>query len=337
MLNNKKNYGQFFTKNSEYIIGNLIKYIPHNKILVEPFCGEGDLIVSNNVWEKYDIEPKTTDTIKQDTLINPPDYKDKFIITNPPFLYRNKSVDKKIYDIYGVSDLYKAALLTFFDSDGGIIILPLNFLCDEDNKLRNKFFNLFNIGYLNIFEETVFDDTSYTICSFYFYKKINKNSENNFNVMFFPKKEEKNITLTEESGWRLGGEFYDFLNNQKNIGISRLVKNKTPNSNLYLRAIDTGTMEGRISLSICDEYVYGKESDRTFATIILDKYYTLEEQKLICNYFNDILETYRSKYNSLFLTNYRNSTSSYSRKRISFDIAYKLISFIIENKIKKVG
>lgn len=330
---NKKEYGQFFTKNANYIIGNLLNYIPSNKILIEPFCGEGDLLIVDGDWETYDIEPKLIITSKRDTLIDPPTYENKFIITNPPFLYRNKSKDKTIYDIYNVSDLYKAALLSFLESDGGIIILPLNFLCDEDSNLRNKFFEVFNIGYLNIFEETVFEDTSYTICSFYFYKKEHKEQQNDFYVKFFPNNEEKRISLTKDTGWRLGGEFYNFLNNQKNIGITRLIENKIPNSNLYLRAIDTGTMNGRISLSICDEYIYGKLSDRTFATIVLDKIYTLEEQKIISEKFNNILEKYRLKYNSLFLTNYRNSTTSYSRKRISFDVSYRLISYIIENEL----
>jgi hypothetical protein len=43
----------------------------------------------------------------------------------------------------------------------------------------------------------------------------------------------------------------------------------------------------------------------------------------------------REKYNSLFLTNFRNSTKAYSRKRISFDVAYKLISWIIEKELTR--
>ena len=105
-----------------------------------------------------------------------------------------------------------------------------------------------------------------------------------------------------------------------------------PNSNLYLRAIDTGSNDGRISLTINDKHFYGKESDRSFATLVMDKKYTNEQECIICDEFNRILELNRIKYNSMFLTNFRNSTSSYARKRISFDVAYKLISYIIKKE-----
>ena len=77
----------------------------------------------------YDIDPKIN-AITQNTLLNPPDYKDKYVITNPPFLAKNKNKDKTIYEIYDVGDLYKAAIKSFIIGDviGGILIVPLNFL-----------------------------------------------------------------------------------------------------------------------------------------------------------------------------------------------------------------
>lgn len=130
----------------------------------------------------------------------------------------------------------------------------------------------------------------------------------------------------------MGSDFLDIIYNIENIGIKRLRMGETPNSNLYLRAIDTGTSEGRISLTIKREHFYGKESDRSFATLVMDKIYTSEQEIIICNEFNKILESNRERYNSMFLTNFRNSTSSYARKRISFDVAYKLISYIIKKE-----
>ena len=64
----------------------------------------------------------------------------------------------------------------------------------------------------------------------------------------------------------------------------------------------------------------------------MDKIYTSEQEIIICNEFNKILESNRERYNSMFLTNFRNSTSSYARKRISFDVGYKLISYIIKKE-----
>ena len=82
-MSKKKNYGQFFTTNYKYILEGLT--IPNNITnIIEPFTGNGDLL---NFVEKekyniecYDIDPKNDNTKKQDTIKNPPNYTDKFII-----------------------------------------------------------------------------------------------------------------------------------------------------------------------------------------------------------------------------------------------------------------
>ena len=56
---------------------------------------------------------------------------------------------------------------------------------------------------------------------------------------------------------------------------------------------------------------------------------TKETQKKLIKCFNELLNNYREKYNSLFLTNYRES-KDISRKRISFDLIYSLCTFILE-------
>jgi hypothetical protein len=334
-MNTKKQYGQFYTTNSDYIIGDLINELPKDLIVVEPFCGKGDLLIFENKYEIYDIDPKIDGCIKQNTLLSPPNYKNKLVITNPPFLSRNKNKDKTLYDLYDVGDLYKASIKSIMECEGGILIVPLNFLCDEDDKIRNLFFSKFSITKMNVFEETVFDDTTYTICSFSFIKRTNETTSESINITFFPSLKTSSFELNKSTGWRVGSEFLNIIYNQKNIGVGRLVIGGTPNSNLYLRAIDTGTDEGKINLSINKNHYYSKPTDRTFATITLNKKYTEEQELEICDIFNEVLSIYREKYNSLFLTNFRNSTSSYSRKRISFDVAYKLISWIIETKLNQ--
>lgn len=331
-MNNKVKLGQFYTKRSNYIIGNLIQDIDKNMKVIEPFCGEGDLLIFDNDCEIYDIDPKIDKCIKRDTLLDPLDYTNKLVVTNPPFLARNKNKDKTVYDRYEVSDLYKAAIKSIMSCSGGILIIPLNFFCDEDDKIRDLFFNRFDIIRLNIFEETVFDDTTYTICSFSFKLKDINNDYDTIECCFFPKMDIKYFDLKKSSGWRMGSDFLDIINNTDNIGIRRLRIGGVPNSNLYLRAIDTGTNDGRIALTIKEDHFYGKESDRSFATLIMDKKYSREQEIKICNEFNRVLELNRDVYNSMFLTNFRNSTSSYARKRISFDVAYKLISYVIKKE-----
>ena len=330
-MDKKVQFGQFYTTNSQYIIGNLIDDLQKDLVVVEPFCGQGDLLIFENEYEIYDIDPKLKNCEKRDTLKNPPNYEGKLVVTNPPFLAKNKNKDKTLYELYNVGDLYKAAIKSILTCSGGILIVPLNFFCDEDNSFREKFFTRFDLIRLNIFEETVFDDTTYTICSFSFKLKETETDVDIIECNFFPTKEIRKFELKKSSGYRIGSEFLDIIDSQKNIGIKRLTFGKVPNSNLYLRAIDTGSESGRIALTINDTPFYGKESDRTFATLIMDKVYTRQQEEKICEEFNSILEKYRQMYNSMFLTNYRNS-STYARKRISVDVAYKLISYIIKKE-----
>jgi site-specific DNA-adenine methylase len=102
---NKKNRGQFYTTNSSYILEGL--FIPENtKKIIEPFAGKGDLLEwirtqgFKGQVQSYDIEPcsKEDKIVQRDTLKNAPDYKGSFVITNPPYLARNKSTNKDIYD-----------------------------------------------------------------------------------------------------------------------------------------------------------------------------------------------------------------------------------------------
>ena len=175
-IDKKKNLGQFYTTNYNYIFQNL-KIDENITSIIEPFAGKGDLLNFFNkkeyVTEKYDIDPKIESIIKKDTLLNKPSYKNKFIITNPPYLARNKSNNKELYDKFNTNDLYKCFLEQLIEDSplGGIIIIPLNFWCSirkNDINLRKRFLLIFDIIQLNIFEEKVFDDTKYSVSSFQF-------------------------------------------------------------------------------------------------------------------------------------------------------------------------
>jgi hypothetical protein len=91
----KQTLGQFYTTNQEYILQGI--KIPKNiKNIIEPFADNGDLINFIKKDDKkyniecYDIEPKKDFIVKRDTINNPPCYNNKYLITNPPYLARNK-------------------------------------------------------------------------------------------------------------------------------------------------------------------------------------------------------------------------------------------------------
>lgn len=325
----KQKLGQFFTSNSDYIVGDLVSFIPNNVYVVDPFAGNWDLLrLSKNICLGFDVDPKNEKTIKQDTLLNPPGYDGYWILTNPPYLARNKTKNKKIYDRYGVDDLYKAALYSIGSAAGGIIIIPLNFFSSKDAKTRIDFLSRFNILYLKIFEEQVFLDTSYTVCAFVF--KAGGLETQSFPVRILPSNQEMGLEISAIDGFRIGTEFFECLSDKADVKISRLLVGQKPNSKIFLRALDTGSMNGRISLSMSDEPFFGKNTDRAFATLRFSKNFTIKEQELIVEEFNKLLEKYRKKYNSLFLSNFRNSTTSYARKRMSFDDAYDFVGHIIK-------
>lgn len=175
----KKQLGQFFTINSDYILKNLNKFIK-GKDIVDPFAGGGDLLM----WAKkhgaksitgYDVDKKYIDNKKiylNDSLNNPLRY--KFVLTNPPYLNINKAdkfTKEKYFKNSDFEDLYQISLSAIMDSEEGIIIVPINFLSAENSlKIRNLFFSKFLIVEMNYFKNQVFPDTTYNVIAFY-YKK----------------------------------------------------------------------------------------------------------------------------------------------------------------------
>lgn len=346
-VKNKQKLGQFYTTNQEYILQGFS--IPKNiKNIIEPFTGNCDLIsfidkqqeknkTKYNI-ECYDIEPKKNYIIQQDTIKNPPNYNNKFIITNPPYLARNKSNDKSLFEQYQVNDLYKCVIKNLLTNIclGGILIIPLNFLSSiriSDIELRKLFLEKYNIILLNIFEEQVFDDTTYTICSFQF--QIKTNIENVLNIVVYPSKINIKTNLNDTNNYMIGGHIYK-LELKNMYKITRLTsKNKEKsNTNILVKCIDDNS-NSLIGLSfVHDDKLYidntPKQTARTYASLIIEPKIDENKQKQLITKFNIFLKDYREKYNSLFLTNYRES-KDIARKRISFDLVYSITQYILEN------
>ena len=339
----KNQLGQFYTTNYEYILSNM--KIPSNvKTIIEPFVGNGDLLkfIKNKKkynLEIYDIDPKITDTINQDTLTNPPDYTDKFILTNPPYLARNKSKKKDLYEKYKCDDLYKCFIVNIISNvcQGGIIIIPLNFLSSvrkADIELRKKFLDKYSVKIINIFEEQVFDDTTYTVCSIYFVKKLNNEVNNNIKTYIYPSKKEMNISLTSENNYTIGGEIYNLQQNSK-YKVQRATKETKENiTNILLKCIDDN-INSQLGFKIVsdeDRFIDNTEnlSARSYATLVINKSLTLEQQEHLVDKMNKYIKEKREQYNSLFLTNYRES-NSIARKRISFDLAFNICNYMLSS------
>jgi hypothetical protein len=336
MSDKKKEYGQFFTTNYKKILSGM--YIPENiDTLIEPFAGNCDLLefAKDYNWELYDIEPTNEKIVQRDTLFNPPTYKGKFVITNPPYLARNKSKNKDIFDIYNVNDLYKAFLkeLIINNAIGGIVIVPLNFwssIRKSDTCLRRDFLKVYRVLRINVFEERVFEDTSYTVCAFQFEK--NKESNNNeIPIKFYPSKEKIVIKMDKSNNYTFGGEIYS-LENDGNYDVSRATSSLSANTNILVKCIDDNE-KNMLGLSIVsDDNIYIDNtpnlSARTYATLVITPKISIKKQEILVNEFNKFIMNHRKTYHSIFLTNYRES-KNIARKRISFDLVYNIVKHIL--------
>lgn len=344
----KSSLGQFYTTNYKYILTNMSIPVGTTHI-IEPFAGNGDMLqfIDNKdayTIECYDIDPKKDTIDKRDTLLDPPIYQGKFVLTNPPYLARNKCNDKTLFDKYSVNDMYKCFIINLLEShaEGGIIIIPLNFwssIRNMDINLRKRFLSVYRVLHLNIFEEQVFNDTSYTVCAFQFQLRINTDDAaqvsdeqaDPIRVEFFPTRDFIDVVLNDDNNYTIGGEIYK-LPEQDTYKISRLIKGGTKSTNLLVKCIDDNA-NSKINMKfVADDEVFYDEtpnkSARTYATLTIEPEVSIEKQMLIVEQFNQYLDSHRDKYHSLFMANYRES-NTIARKRISFDLVYSLVGYLL--------
>jgi len=339
----KKQHGQYMTTNQGYILQNL--HIPLGTTrIIEPFAGKKDLLnfipdTSKYEIEMFDIEPQSPDIVSRDTITSPPVYTNKFVLTNPPYLARNKSQYKELFDKYNVNDLYKcflSELLSDNNPDGGIIVIPLNFwssIRKADIQLRKRFLDKYEIIHLNIFEERVFDDTTTTVCSFQFgLQSVEiQQPQRQIPITIFPSQLHLSVSLSSENNYTIGGEIYSLEINPA-YSISRITrKNYTTDglTNILVKCIDDSA-DNTIQLSMADVYVdeTPNQSARTYATLVIQPPISKEKQAQLVVDFNHLLSAYREKYHSLFLTNYRES-KDIARKRISFELVYQIVGHLL--------
>lgn len=323
----KKELGQYYTTNYKYILKDL--EIPKGVKIIEPFVGNGDLLkFTSNKVECFDINPNLNlEYTIRDTLLNPPIYKNKFVLTNPPYLAKNKSKDKTLFNKYKTDDLYKCFLISLIEGDciGGIIIIPVNFISSKDNKLRKRFLQKYKIIKINIFEEKVFDDTSYSVCSLLFSKDID---DGDIDITIYPSKQKLKVNLNKDNDYTIGGEIFKLKKNKEyKIERATRLNPETKISNIFLKCIDDRQQLGFKIVEDNEKYIDNTKnlSCRSYASLVITPSISLEKQKELVEKCNKYIFQMRDKYNSLFLTNYREA----KRKRISFELAFRIVNYFI--------
>jgi hypothetical protein len=342
---NKSKFGQFFTTNYDYILTGL--KLPTSGTVIEPFVGGGDLLKAlvnfDGVIEKYDIDPKDDTVVRQDTLLNPPDLTSSFVLTNPPYLARNKNSDKVLFDKYDVNDLYKCFIKILIEQNPteGILIIPVNFFCSSranDVLLRKRFLTKYTVSRLNIFEEQVFDDTTTSVCSFHFYNIDQEVNETSINTFIFPSKKQIRLKFSNENNFVIGNEIFNLPQSSKFLVERATSKNVEDEfvTNILLKCIDD-SINSKLCLSYVSDSVRDKYIDKTknlsarsYATITIKPQITQGRMKMLVESFNEYVNTKRDEYNSLFLTNFRES-NTIARKRISFTLAFEIINYLLRD------
>ena len=349
-ISSKKAKGQFYTVNSEYIMRGLS--IPEGPLsIIEPFAGKGDLIswikrqdtaiqTPDISVEAYDIDPKNEGILVRDTLMDPPTYADKWILTNPPYLARNKCDSKIVFDKYDTNDLYKCFIMSLVEQPvsarGGILIIPVGFFLsprDIDVRCRSTFLSKYQITRVNYFEEDVFPDTTTTVVAFSFERASTILDSQSIEWTMMPAGKCQTFILSAANDWIIGGDIYNLpVNNTIKVRRyvdGQILKPGEQLTELTLTALDSGLANGRICLEYRPGYTYlAKDTSRSYATLcITGCVLTPEKQQQIAEQFNQLIEKKREETWSLFLPQFRES-KEYARKRIPFELAYRIVSHL---------
>ena len=116
------------------------------------------------------------------------------------------------------------------------------------------------------------------------------------------------------------------------IYVNKELYNKIESNILFVRTVDTGSLNGRAGLYKIKD-VFGvngilvtKARYRTHPIqIFIEPQLSVEEQTLLMSYFNLILEYFREKTDSEFMTTYKYSNSEYTRKYLGLSQVKKIV------------
>jgi hypothetical protein len=380
----KKSLGQFFTTNVDYILDGMDGYVS-GKETTDPFAGKCDLLLwakkhSAKSYTGYDIDKKLVNMkivndisiIENDSLASIPP--SKFIITNPPYLAKNKMSEaqkKKVSNDY--EDLYLLSLKKIIDTDcdEGIAVVPVNFFSAENsNSLRKEFLSRYAIDKINYFTEQVFDDTTYNVASFHFYKSVDYSDTRTLNICVYPEKKHLSFIASKQFDYKIGGkDLADIFAADDVLHIKRLTE-KTVEDNRGDRrfAEDRCTIDAflndfktetrcKISASLRDRIaqniivincIDGKKDDNKICAENIRNYgksalvgkvssrniaYLLLDGATIGDQLS-LIEMFNAKLNDLrdkYASLFLTNFRDNNRKRISFDFCYALLNYCYAN------
>jgi len=320
--NHKQHTGQYFTTNADEILSGF-EHLVRNKIVCEPFAGDGDLTVwcyKNGAQgvKAYDIEPRGMSVIPNDSILDPWFEGCDFIVTNPPYLAKNKNKVKVAYDRWGQNDLYKChmAALVASDIEEGLLILPANFVSESSSKIRDLFFSRFEMRSVRYYRYPVFDDATTAICVVHFKRWIPQSSMFTTIEVHYPDEVHTNsYDLRKEYGWIPGNSFFEHIYEDQDPLDLRILR-EGEGTNILISLLTNGKWPLGAHFNP-GETVYASPSTFTTYQIQCDIEISQEKQHKIVELYNTRLQHYLMAYQSLFLANYMGATQKIKSRRYS--------------------
>ncbi len=324
----QQKHGQYHTTNVDQILSGYEETI-HGKEYIEPFAGGGDLIrwadkLFGVLVGAYDLHPTDSDTIQRDTIMDPPDYTDKFVLTNPPYLSKNKNKDKAPYDKWGASDLYKCHLASLKYCSGALIIIPSNFFCESRSRARVRLFESHYIVSAKYYDRPMFDNATTGICVIHIEKGVRL-------VQEFPMviNDDKAIymSLKKDNNYIHGNDFFDLLRKSKSFPMKKtVVGDEVPNTKIIVSILDNGKYKDALTFNNGEDIYCKPKSFTTYQLTIVGRTITEDVQRQVVDMVNSELSRLRDKYHSMFLSNYMGE----GQKILSRKYIHSMISWAIE-------
>lgn len=326
-MSHKIQRGQFYTQRNIFKLKAFQIWwqnIPKEKksIILEPFAGSNNIIknlkrlhlIEN--FKAFDIDPKSPDVEKLDTIAHFPKGFD-VIVTNPPYLSRHSAKKKKIESNFQTSDdLYELALEKCLNNTSYVAaILPDSFI--NNKKYKDRLYAVVSLAY-----DDMFDDTEHPVCL----------------ALFIPQKTQDFLIYRNNY---LLGNYQDLWNKKEQIlqtdNEQYIIKFNVTDGNIHFPAVDNTKDNSciRFTTEPVIESIEIKETSRVRTRIAIYRKNKLITNTLflekICRRANRILKRYRLDTKDIFMTSFKGlRKDGHYRRRLDFQTAKKILLKALE-------
>lgn len=280
------------------------------------------------VVEAYDIAPQNTLTKLRDSIMEPPDYEGKVLVTNPPYLSQNKNKDKRAYLKYGQNDLYKCHLTTLYPQvEKGILILPSNFLSEANASARKMFFTNYNICKAKYFYYQVFPNATTGIVAFSFKKDASETKVFDIEVHYKNRIVEDSIELKPEYNYLYGQDFFDYIKDASPLQITKYDERSKgrPNTNIVIGLLSYGKYSMGAHYNDGKPFECSATTFTTYQVSVPGLKLSETKQRRVIERYNQVLFDHMTKYHGLFLANYMGAEQKIKSRKFSNLLLSKVI------------